>query len=841
MRVALLILAVVTFARLASPQDSQPVGRGERGIVRVPTHQWLQPMGHQVEFPGRPTDLLLLDKGATIAVKNKDDLVFIEVASRTIRQTLRVPENGLSYHGLAASPDRVYVTGSHDKLWVARREGGVASWDGAVSLPGPGGRGPSAPGGIALSGNTLYVALSRNNALGIVDLEARALVAEIPLGVAPYAVLLHEGIACVSNWGGRHPSTGDTTDPSSGTPAVVDPVTNVAASGTVSLVDLAQGHTVAEIGVGLHPCDLALDAERSLLYVANANADTVSVIDLRTRALARTLDVRPDGELPFGSAPNALVLAPDGKRLYVANGANNAVAVLDPLAASPLLGCFPVGWYPGALALDSRRGWLFVANVKGVGSLHPPTERAAHNSHDHAGSVSILTDLSPEALERGTRIVARTNRHEDLQAHLQPPDPNARPLPVPLRHGEPSVFEHVIYIIKENRTYDQVLGDQPRGNGDPSLCVFGHEVTPNHHAITDEFVLLDNFYCSGVLSADGHQWTDEAFVTDYIEKMFGGFVRSYPFEGSDPLAYAPTGFLWDNVLRHGKTFRCYGEMVQPSITPRGTFKEIYDDFIAGTGRFTIRGTSFIDAIRANMCETFIGFPNTVPDVYRAAEFVKELEVFEERGTFPNLAIMLLPNDHTSGTHPGMPTPEAAVADNDLALGRIVAAVTRSRFWKKTCIFVVQDDPQAGWDHVDAHRTVALVVSPYTKRGTVVSTRYTQPGMVKTIELILGLPPMNQMDLLATPMGDCFTVVPDFTPYTCRENKIPLDRLNASLDQLDGPALLDAVASLELDLEDVDRADEDTLNRILWRAAKGPDVPYPAVPNPAPRAGDTEGD
>jgi hypothetical protein len=316
--------------------------------------------------------------------------------------------------------------------------------------------------------------------------------------------------------------------------------------------------------------------------------------------------------------------------------------------------------------------------------------------------------------------------------------------------------------------------------------------------------------------------------------MFGGFARSYPYEGDDPLSYAPTGFLWDNALRHGRTFRCYGEMVQAEITPKGSFKDIYDDFLEGGGRFEIRATSHIDAIAANMCPTFIGFPSVVPDVYRAAEFIKELRGFEESGQLPNLMMMLLPNDHTAGTRPGMPTPAAAVADNDLALGRIVEAVSRSSFWPRTCIFVVQDDPQAGWDHVDGHRTVAMVISPYTRRRAVVSTRYTQPGMVKTIELILGLPPMNQMDLLATPMHDCFQTEADLTPYRCRENRVPLDLLNARLDDLEGPARRDALASLELDLDEIDRADENTFNRILWHAMKGHDVPYPEQHTPGAR-------
>jgi YVTN family beta-propeller protein len=818
-------------------QDPTTVGPGSPGVL-VPTHQFLAPAGHQVSFPGRPTDVVLLDGGKTLAIKGRRELILVSTADRVIRQTLGVPKAGLSFHGIAASPDgkRIYITGSHDTLWVARWEEGIARWDNPIPLPGPRGRGNSAPGGIWVKDDrTLYVALSRNNSVGVVDLLRGRLEREIPVGVAPYAIAPWNGILCVSNWGGRHAVEGDVTDTSSGTDVVVDARTNVAASGTVTLVRPEDGHVVASIDVGLHPSALAVHEKGDLLYVANANSDTVSVVDLKERRVVRTLDVRPREELPFGCSPNALVLGAEGRRLYVANGTNNAVAVLDPTAGGPPLGFIPTGWYPGGLALDEKRGWLYVANVKGQGSRHRPTSRESYNTHDHLGSVSIVTDLSAEALVRGTEVVARTNRLETLDAALLPPRPGRPPVPVPERHGEPSVFEHVLYIIKENRTYDQVLGDVARGNGDPSLCIFGLDVTPNTHAIADEFVLLDDFHCSGILSADGHQWTNEAFVTDYIEKMFGGFTRSYPYEGDDPLAYAPTGFLWDNALRHGRSFRCYGEMVQASITPKGTFKKIYEDFINGTGKFKIRATSHIDAIAQNMCETTIGFPSVVPDVYRAAEFIKELKGFEEKGNLPNLMMMLLPNDHTAGTRAGMPTPEAAVADNDLALGQVVEAVSHSRFWPRTCIFVVQDDPQAGWDHVDGHRTVALVISPYTRRNALVSTRYSQPGMVKTIELILGLPPMNQMDLLATPMTDCFMATPDLAPYVCRENIIPLDRLNARVEDLRGPARRDALASGLLDLDEVDKADENELNRILWHARKGHDVPYPAHMTNAGRA------
>jgi phospholipase C len=368
----------------------------------------------------------------------------------------------------------------------------------------------------------------------------------------------------------------------------------------------------------------------------------------------------------------------------------------------------------------------------------------------------------------------------------------------------------------------------PQGDGDPALVHFGRDVTPNHHALAEQFVLLDNFYCSGVLSADGHQWATEAFATDYLEKSFGGFNRSYPYNGTDPMAYASSGFIWDKVLKKGLSFRDYGEFVQARITPRGaSWKDVWKDFNEKTGQIQIRAESQVATLRPFLCPTFIGFPSTVPDAYRASEFIKELEGFSAKGTLPNFMIMLLPNDHTSGTRPNMPTPRAMVADNDLALGRIVEAVSKSRFWPETAIFVTEDDPQAGLDHVDGHRTVGLVVSPYTRRGALVHTNYNQTGMLRTIELILGLTHMNQFDRGAEAMTDCFQDKPDLRPYTAVPNNIPLDEMNPPLRALSPKARYWAQKSLELDLDDVDRADEGTFNRILWHSVKGYDAPYPA--------------
>jgi hypothetical protein len=397
---------------------------------------------------------------------------------------------------------------------------------------------------------------------------------------------------------------------------------------------------------------------------------------------------------------------------------------------------------------------------------------------------------------------------------------------VPERHGEPSVFEHVIYVIKENRTYDQVFGDIKEGNGSKDLCIFGEEVTPNHHKLVREFTLLDNFYCSGVLSADGHSWTNAAYVTDYLEKQFGQFTRSYPYEGSDPLAFPTTGFLWDNALARKKSFRNYGEFVKSAYEPKGVkWADVFADYANGTNKVKITATPNLRSLDKYSHPNFPGFPLVTPDVYRAKLFLDELKEYERKGEFPNLVYLFLPADHTNGTRPDSPTPRAMVADNDLALGMVVEAVSKSKFWAKTCIIVTEDDPQNGFDHVDGHRTVGLVISPYTKRKAVDSTCYNQTGMVKTIELILGLPPMTQLDLSATPMRGCFTDKPDLTPYTLVKNNIQLDEMNKPVEKLKGKEKEFALKSMELDFDEEDKADEDTLNRILWFATRG-DVPYP---------------
>ncbi len=351
-------------------------------------------------------------------------------------------------------------------------------------------------------------------------------------------------------------------------------------------------------------------------------------------------------------------------------------------------------------------------------------------------------------------------------------------------------------------------------------------MTPNHHKLAREFTLFDNFYCSGVLSADGHQWVNEAYVTDYLEKSFGGFTRSYPYEGSDPLAFASSGFLWDNALSRKRSFRNFGEFTKTGAPKGSTWRDMYEEYKTAPGKFKVEAKVNVAKLGPYTHPGYPGFVLGVPDVYRAKLFIEELKACEQKGKLPELIYLYLPCDHTSGTKPNFPTPRAMVADNDLALGQVVEAVSKSKFWKDTCFLVVEDDPQAGFDHIDGHRTVALVVSPYTKRKYVDHTNYNQTGMVKTIELMLGLPPMNQLDLSATAMRDCFGDRPDLTPYEAAKNKVALDEMNPPLKELKGQALSWAKKSLELNLDEADMADEDTFNRILWHAARGDGAPYP---------------
>ena len=858
--------------------DQELVGRASDGRFVTPVNQVLTPLGKQIELPGlRPQGLALSPDGSLLAVSGKtNEILLLDPASGDIRQRVALPSERvrtppaepvspqilnpdddaqLSFTGLIFSPggDRIYMSNVEGsiKVFSIAKEGAVAPSH-SIALPPAGAprRKAEIPSGLALSadGSRLYVCGNLSNRLLELDAAQGKVLRMFDVGVAPYDVVLVGHKAYVSNWGGRRPGPGDLTGPAGrGTEVRVDPVRHITSEGSVTVVDLDKGAPVAELLTGLHACDVAASPNGRYVVCANAGSDNLSVIDVGKDAVIETIWSKPKPSDLLGAAPNALAFDPSGDRLYSANGSQNAVGVYEFEPETPgeskLLGLFPVGWYPGALSLDAGRKSITVANIKGLPNKPEKSDDDADakgfNSHQYSGSLSIVP-LPPEAeLPHLSEVVSQNLRQPRIVQALLPPRENQPPRPVPAHIGEPSVIKHVVYIIKENRTYDQVLGDVKGGNGDPSLCIFGEQASPNHHKIAREFVLLDNSYCAGILSADGHQWSTTAFSTDYMEKSFAGFPRSYPdgmgVDENDALAYSPGGFIWDNALKHKKSIRNYGEFMMPVVRWRDPskgddtppFAACYNAWKNKSDDVVFRSEPSVESLRDFSPQDYVGWEMSVPDQHRADFILNELREFEKKGDFPQLTIICLPNDHTSGTSAGCPTPRACMADNDLAFGRIVEALSHSSFWKEMAIFTIEDDPQAGWDHVSGYRTIAFCASPYAKRGEVVSTQYNTTSILRTIEQILGLPPMNLFDASATPMSDCFTDKPDFTPYTAMPTNIPLDEMNPEPTAIRDDALRnDAIVSSTLNFREIDRAPEDVLNRILWRSVRGSAAPYP---------------
>jgi hypothetical protein len=594
----------------------------------------------------------------------------------------------------------------------------------------------------------------------------------------------------------------------------VDPKTDAALRGSLSIID-TEKFTSTEIEAGRQPSDLVFSRDGKTLYLANSDEDTVGVFDTTKRELLRAISLRPPLDPGFGQIPNALGMSGDGKTLYVTCGGANAVAMVD-LSEGKVTGYLPAGWYP--IAVAEREGRLIVASSKGIGSRYAKEKEALRVSGS-VGTVQFIEPAHLRAASEHTRRVALNNGWGKTEL---PPREGVAPVPIPERTGEPSLFKHVVFIIKENHTYDCTLGDMPEGNGDPKLCMFGEEITPNQHAIARQWVLLDNTYTSGTNSADGHQWTVAAAANGYMEQNYAAHARSYPYDGGDPLAYSPEGFLWNSVVKAGKKVRVYGEFVnKPKVVDKATgktptWKELWDDYKAGGSKYSITAHTDNAALRPHLHPNYIGFPTLVSDQWRADQYLADLKAFEASGEMPALSILLLPNDHTTGTRPNYPTPRASVADNDLAFGRIVDALTRSRFWKETLILVIEDDSQLGTDHVDGHRTIAFCISPYTKRGAVVSEIYNHTSFIRTMGLVLGLPAMNRFDRTATPMTACFHDKADLAPYTHLPNRVPLDELNPPVAALRGERKRLALACTKLDWSDVDRANASVVARSVWQ-------------------------
>jgi YVTN family beta-propeller protein len=904
---------------------NRTVGPQADGSIVASSNQTLTPAGTLVNL-GAP----LLGKAVAMNPKNNtaavllmsgpEDVVVFNTATGAVIQNFKSGTSAKgSFNGIAYSADgtKLFYSQDNNHFVIANvnAAGGTLTLASSVTLPKPPAGSPYPyynassinPGGIAasLDGTHAYVALNVANTLGVINLMNSTLQTQIPVGNVPNSVVLSADghYAYVSNEGGRPAKPGEFTNPSDGAAIVADPTDAFATTGTVSVIDLTTNTQVATIEVGLHPAGMTISG--SHLYVANSYSDTISVVDLHSNKVVQTIDVgvplsghdQGNGEdhqgdedkgraeaaarhHPFGSGPNGITIV-DDRTAYVTLGQANAIAVID--LANPfhnqVVGYIPTAYFPTSIAYDAVKKQLVVADDKGVGANTipgsaegVPTSAGAFNTHYEAGRVSLIPLPNARQLAEYTEQVMKNN-HWSLNPNIfvgpEFANRSARPVPVPQHIGEPSSIKHVFLIIKENRTYDQILGDVAQGHGDPNVAIFA-SATPNQHAFIKRFPLLDNVYAPSRQSADGHPWivTSGSFYSNDI--LSPDWIRSYPGGNSnDALTYTPRGFLWSAAQKKGLSVKLYGEWSNgPTVAPNPatgnayTWSDFYNTVLCNEGKIaqttcqTLTQVPFTaDSEASNVPSAqqildphFPSFNLTIPDQYRVDYWLPVFDQQVATNTVPDLTIMWLPNDHTNGTRTGYPLPINYQADNDLALGRIVEAISNSKVWENSAIFVEEDDAQDGVDHIDGHREPVYVISPWTAQpqasdqGKVIHTTYTAENINRTIENILGLEPLTQFDLVASPMFDVFGDVPDFTPYTHVPATLPLNQgpngaylgwssLGPSFGELELTPLQKAwiEASNEM-LKDkatkADAADENFLNHAIWYSATNWKRPYP---------------
>jgi DNA-binding beta-propeller fold protein YncE len=841
-----LVILFVSLTGLQGEDRSKP-SRSVRDPGVITTRQAITPAGVQSVFDGRVYGLTFAGKPTEVAVMTHDQKTGTGLVSRIDWMSNRVVEQasigstpglqGLIFDAVSEPAGELLFSATAQantnaarrsrlmKLVAGRAEVIVDNL-GTMNAGAPAVAPRVDPRGRRL----LLLPLIHDNLLAVFDLQSRTLLGKISVPVAPFACALAEdgAYAYVSNWGGRLPRAGELSAPT-GLATAADRVVidrrGILASGTVTRVNLVTMKVEKILEAGLHPTAMTLDSAANRLYVTNTNDDTVSVIETRSDSVTATWRLRPFERDVYGLAPTALLLSPDRKTLYVACGGINAVLLLDSRDGRQL-GMIPTAWYPTVLASSSDGKYFAVSSLLGVGSGWQEKEPKGRYVHAYRGTAQVIPVPDEAQLRNYCLAVAENNR---MSASVPAPSARQRvPVAVPSRPGDPSLIEHVVYIIKENRTYDQLFGDLEHGNGDPSLVLYGEGVADNHRKMAREFVLLDNFYASGGNSGDGHQWATQANETSYaLWPAYQG--RSYPYDGTDPIAYSKAGFIWDAAVEKGKTVAVYGEFAPRQRIPVQERQKLLERWKQGEKFSNFwKARSDLPGLQQVLVPDFPTYSTSIPDVIRADIFLEDLAEWTRRAQMPHLTILQLPADHTFGTQPAVSTPKAMVADNDLALGRVVEGLTRSPFWKKMAILVVEDDAQDGVDHVDGHRTVALALSPYVRRGSVDSTFYAHQSMLKTIELILGLEPLTIFDLIANDMRNSFSDTPDFTPYTAVEPKQDLFERNPDVRSLSGPAKRAALASARMRWEVPDAVPSDELNRILWHNAKGWQTGFPGV-------------
>ena len=810
--------AVASVAQRGPAPPTWPGSLG-KGVTLLPNGWKIQPAGRPLSGGDLPLGMVESPDGNFLIITNngyaKPTLTVVDLAKGYVSSKANLEHAWL---GLAWHPDgrRVFSSGAgqttvNEFYWTPGRltAGAVYALGRDTQKPMPGINRPepveqSFVGGIAITpdGRYIYAVHVLGEALTMLDVKSGLVRATVDVGAEPYTCIVSPDgkTVVVSVWGGAK----------------------------VLMFDAATLEKRGEVVVGEHPNAMAWSKDGQRLFVACANTNAVWVVDIAAMAAKEQISVALVPNSPPGSTPNGLGLSPDGTRLLVANADNNTVAVADVRepGRSVIEGFIPTGWYPTAAQFSKDGKTIFVLSGKGLTSAANPRGTQAgvpglgdgqYSGAMLQGSLSILPVPDAAALQAMTKTVYALTPLSSAGV-LAPPSA-AGASPIPKKVGDPSPIKHVFYIIRENRTYDQILGDLERGNGDPNLCLFGEEITPNAHAIAREFAVLDNFYVDAEVSYDGHAFSTGAYATDFVEKIwptnYGSRGGRYMSEGGGTMrnpygnVTAPmNGYIWDACTRAGVSVRSYGEFVSRGPDPEGEKDAGVGDVVA-----TVPG------LKGLVHPQYQPYDLTIPDNKRVDIWLSEFREFEKNGKLPRFSIIRLGNDHTAGTRAGYPTPRAMIAENDVALGRIVEAISSSPYWKESAIFVLEDDAQNGPDHVDAHRSPAFVVSPFTRRAAVDSTLYTTSGMLRTMELILGLPPMSQYDAAATPMYNAFQATPVLTPFKLRPARIDIAEKNAM-------NAWGAEASAKMNLAEADLAPELELNEVLWKSVRGAASPMP---------------
>ncbi|MEU7889016.1 alkaline phosphatase family protein [Microbispora bryophytorum] len=761
---------------------TQQVGQTTgKGLV-VSSDQYIDPIGERlvidngkimsssVSPDGTHLAASVTDGGMALVIVDLKDWKVQQVVGNNAAANLRITDNLVGQEGPTYSPD-----GS--QLWLGRADGFTrftVNPDGSLAAPvnvtiAAQGSKRALVGEPVFSadGKTVYVAVNGQNRVVAMDSATGAVQQSWAVGNAPRDMVMVGTKLYVSNEGGRPARPGETTINSYGTQVPADPNTGATTTGTVSVIDLANPSAVpSSIDVGLHPTSLYV--KNGALFVTNTATNDVSVIDTAADKVVQTIATQPWPQSSVGYEPDAVTLTDDG-HLLVTLGRANAVAVYrytSPQEPVGYVGLLPTDYFPAEITTVGDQ--VLVSNTRGIDARRPTTA-AGHGTHDTTSSLQRFTLPDDKEIAKSTATVFEQNgwgKNDVKIAHGN----KQKAEPVPKRLGDPSTIKHVFLIVKENRTYDQVLGDIPQGNGDPSLAQYGENVTPNQHALARQFGLYDNTYDIGTNSAEGHNWLMQADNPEYTESSAGQYLRSYDTE-DDALGHQRTGFIWSGAQAAGKTVRNFGEFHQFLTKPSGaTWQNLYCDTknMEATGAntaYTLNSSSPIPSLNDVSVHGFPKFDTSVPDIYRYEIWKRD---FDANGP-ANLNMFWLSSDHTGGPVNGA----AQVADNDLAVGRIVDKISHSEYWKDSAIFVVEDDSQAGTDHVDGHRAPIQIISPWAKHGTVDSRYYTQITMIRTIEQILGIQPMNQKDSAATPMAAVFTGKPDYTPFTALPNRTSL--------------------------------------------------------------------